>query len=245
MMCLFICYFFATLQKLTTIYITIYGVYGVVKLLGSSPGTALHLWCKVHMVRLLWNTSHIKRPQRLLVKFSSGFSVGGTLDINLVAPVTGYFFKNCRDAYNNQCNKTCPDSHSFTSDKTKSAFSATHWTFTLKVRRNIQSNVILQKCVFPMSLTIWSIHHHPATGLFFCQGLLKPSSLICRCVIHTFWSQISWNQQIRTHRDAEPEHDAVTSLTGINELFAYAVIINFHYITLCDYFLNCLNYASI
>ncbi len=43
------------------------------------------------------------------VRFSSGFSVGGTLDINLVAPVTGYFFKNCRDMYNNQCNKTYPD----------------------------------------------------------------------------------------------------------------------------------------
>lgn len=39
--------------------------------------------------------------------------------------------------------------------------------------------------------------------------------------------------------------DAVAALTSIDELFAYAVIINFHYITLCDYFLNCLNYASI
>lgn len=39
--------------------------------------------------------------------------------------------------------------------------------------------------------------------------------------------------------------NAARATTSINELFAYAVIINFHYITLCDYFLNCLNYASI
>lgn len=39
--------------------------------------------------------------------------------------------------------------------------------------------------------------------------------------------------------------NAAIATTSINELFAYAVIINFHYITLCDYFLNCLNYASI
>jgi len=44
---------------------------------------------------------------------------------------------------------------------------------------------------------------------------------------------------------AEHIRDAVAALTSIDELFAYAVIINFHYSTMCDYFLNSLNYASI
>ncbi len=40
---LFFCNTPKTYLQFTTIYITIYGFYGVVKLLGSSPGTAMHL----------------------------------------------------------------------------------------------------------------------------------------------------------------------------------------------------------
>lgn len=70
--------------------------------------------------------------------------------------------------------------------------------------------------------------------------LLFFTNLPLQCLIST---SKHWGRGISVL--GEHIRDAVTALTSIDELFAYAVIINFHYITLCDYFLNCLNYASI